>query len=97
MKKMNIENNAKLVNIIIDSINALYESKRLIEEMDDKQWSTIRLNYYANDVISYADELNRQIRDEIYRANNYVVKDKDSVEYANGIIVEPDVDEYGDI
>lgn len=95
MKKMNIENNAKLVNIIIDSINALYESKRLIEEMDDKQWSTIRLNYYANDVISYAEELNRQIRDEIYRANNYVVKD--NVEYANGIIVEPDVDEYGDI
>lgn len=97
MKKMNIENNAELVNIIIDSINTLYESKRLIEEMDDKQWSTIRLNYYANYVISHAEELNKQIRDEIYRANNYVVKDKDNVEYANSIIVEPDVDEYGDI
>jgi hypothetical protein len=97
MKKMNIENNAELVNIIIDSINTLYESKRLVEEMDDKQWSTVRLNYYANDVISHAEELNKQIRDEIYRANNYVVKDKGNMEYANGIIVEPDVDEYGDI
>lgn len=97
MKKMNIENNVELVNIVIDSINTLYESKRLIEEMDDKQWSTIRLNYYANDVISHAEELNKQIRDEIYRANNYVVKDKDNTEYVNGIIVEPDVDEYGDI
>lgn len=97
MKKMNIANNAELVNIVIDSINTLYESKRLIEEMDDKQWSTVRLNYYANDVISHAEELNKQIRDEIYRANNYVIKDKGNVEYANSIFVEPDVDEYGDI
>lgn len=72
MKKMNIENNAELVNLVIDSINTLFEAKRLIEEMDDKQRSTVRLNYYANDVISAAEELNKQIRDEIRSANNYV-------------------------
>ena len=72
MKKMNIENNAKLVNLVIDSIDTLFEAKRLIEEMDDKQRSTVRLNYYANDVISAAEELNKQIRDEIRSANNYV-------------------------
>lgn len=72
MKKMNIANNAELVNLVIDSINTLFEAKRLIEEMDDKQRSTVRLNYYANDVIFHAEELNRQIRDEIRSANNYV-------------------------
>lgn len=72
MKKMNIANNAELVNLVIDSINTLFEAKRLIEEMDDKQRSTFRLNYYANDVIFAAEELNKQIRYEIRSANNYV-------------------------
>ena len=101
MKKMNVANNAELANLVIDCLNGLYEAKRLINDVDDKNHSTIRLNYYANDVISAVEELNKQIRDEIHKANNYVDKDKGNIEssinYAGVIYEEPDIDEYGDI